>query len=299
VLANGLTGPALQSATKWTFIVAGVASLLLAAFSLTLPHTPPKKAGKEGAESLAWLEAVKLLKHPFVLVLWLVTFVDSFVHNCYFNWTGSFLGAEAVDAALREPRRATAHLRAYERRIRNALGTVTRWFGTGTDIAEMKRLELAKCLALRPDLIILDELFSGLSLAEVAGILPIIEKMKTEGKTILMVEHRLRELFRIADRVIVLNFGQKIADGRPEVVGLCRQGGGKGMPGGDPEAVAVEVDEHRLMRVGAPAVGEFGAVDDHRAELRTDRGRPGPSSSPEGHVPWPPQSLRPHRRHRR
>ena len=35
---------------------------------------------------------MKLLKHPFVLVLWLVTFVDSFVHNCYFNWTGSFLG---------------------------------------------------------------------------------------------------------------------------------------------------------------------------------------------------------------
>jgi branched-chain amino acid transport system ATP-binding protein len=82
----------------------------------------------------------------------------------------------------------------------------------------LKRLELAKCLALRPDLILLDELFSGLSLAEVAGILPIIEKLKTEGKTILMIEHRLRELFRIADRVIVLNFGQKIADGRPEQV---------------------------------------------------------------------------------
>ncbi len=82
----------------------------------------------------------------------------------------------------------------------------------------LKRLELAKCLALRPELIILDELFSGLSLAEVAGILPIIEKMKSEGKTILMIEHRLRELFRIADRVIVLNFGQKIADGRPAQV---------------------------------------------------------------------------------
>src|SRR5713226_278898 len=38
------------------------------------------------------MEALKLLKHPFVLVLWLVTLVDSFVHNCYFNWTGVFLG---------------------------------------------------------------------------------------------------------------------------------------------------------------------------------------------------------------
>lgn len=92
-LANGLTGPALQSATKWTYVVAGVASLLLAAYSLTLPHTPPKKAGTGGAEKLAWAEAMKLLRHPFVLVLWTVTFLDAVVHNCYFNWAGSFLGA--------------------------------------------------------------------------------------------------------------------------------------------------------------------------------------------------------------
>ena len=95
VLSSGLTGDALKAATVWTFIVAGVASLLLAGFSFVLPHTPPKKAGEGATESLAWLEAMKLLKHPFVLVLWLVTLVDSFVHNCYFNWTGSFLGADA------------------------------------------------------------------------------------------------------------------------------------------------------------------------------------------------------------
>ncbi|MFZ0614635.1 MAG: ABC transporter ATP-binding protein [Desulfobacterales bacterium] len=78
----------------------------------------------------------------------------------------------------------------------------------------LKRLELAKAIALQPDLLILDELFSGLSLAEVAGILPIIEKLRLEGKTIIMIEHRLKELFRIADRVVVLNYGQKIADGK-------------------------------------------------------------------------------------
>ena len=92
VLSSGLTGDAMKAATIWTFIVAGIASLLLAALSLALPHTPPKKAGEAGAENLAWLEALKLLKHPFVLVLWLVTLVDSFVHNAYFNWTGTFLG---------------------------------------------------------------------------------------------------------------------------------------------------------------------------------------------------------------
>ncbi len=77
----------------------------------------------------------------------------------------------------------------------------------------LKRLELAKAIALNPELMILDELFSGLSLAEVAGIVPIIEKLRFQGKTLIMIEHRLKELFRIADRVLVLNYGQKIAEG--------------------------------------------------------------------------------------
>ena len=93
VLASGLTGDALKHATAYTFLVSGIASLVLAAFSLALPHTPPKPAdGKR--ESLAWLEAARLLKHPFVLVLWIVTLIDAFVHNSYFNWTGVFLGTK-------------------------------------------------------------------------------------------------------------------------------------------------------------------------------------------------------------
>ena len=82
----------------------------------------------------------------------------------------------------------------------------------------LKRLELARCLALRPELLILDELFSGMSMSEVASTLPIIERLNDEGLSIIMVEHRLRELFRVADRVIVLNFGRKIADGPPQEV---------------------------------------------------------------------------------
>ncbi len=92
-LGNPLTGDAAKAATKWTFIVSGIASLALAAFSLTLPRSAPKaKAAAGTVEKLAWVEALKLLKVPFVLVLWLVTLVDAFVHNCYFNWTGVFLG---------------------------------------------------------------------------------------------------------------------------------------------------------------------------------------------------------------
>jgi branched-chain amino acid transport system ATP-binding protein len=82
----------------------------------------------------------------------------------------------------------------------------------------LKRLELARCLALRSELLILDELFSGMSMSEVAGTLPIIERLHEEGLTIIMVEHRLRELFRVADRVIVLNYGKKIADGSAKEV---------------------------------------------------------------------------------
>lgn len=79
----------------------------------------------------------------------------------------------------------------------------------------LKRMELARCMALRPDIYILDELFSGVSMSGIAAILPIIEKLKGEGKTIIMVEHRLKELFQVADRVLVLNFGRKIAEGNP------------------------------------------------------------------------------------
>jgi ABC-type branched-subunit amino acid transport system ATPase component len=82
----------------------------------------------------------------------------------------------------------------------------------------LKRMELARCIAMRPELIILDELFSGLSMAEVASILPIIEKLISEGITIIMIEHRLRDLFRITNRVIVLNYGKKIAEGIPKEV---------------------------------------------------------------------------------
>ncbi|HMK50924.1 MAG TPA: ATP-binding cassette domain-containing protein [Thermodesulfobacteriota bacterium] len=82
----------------------------------------------------------------------------------------------------------------------------------------LKRLELAQCMALQADVIILDELFSGMSMAEVASTLPIVEKLKAEGKTLIMIEHRLKELFRIVNRVMVLNFGQKIAEGLPNEV---------------------------------------------------------------------------------
>lgn len=79
----------------------------------------------------------------------------------------------------------------------------------------LRRLELARCLALRPDLLITDELFSGLSTSEVGSMLPLIEKLQARGMTIIMVEHRLRELFRLTHKIVVMDRGHKIAEGSP------------------------------------------------------------------------------------
>jgi MFS family permease len=94
-LANPLVGDAAKAATRWTFIVAGLASLALAGWSLLLPKSPSsggRTAPQVRRTESAWSEAFGLLKQPFILILWLVTLVDAFVHNAYFNWTGVFLG---------------------------------------------------------------------------------------------------------------------------------------------------------------------------------------------------------------
>lgn len=82
----------------------------------------------------------------------------------------------------------------------------------------LKRLELCRCIALRPEVIICDEIFSGLSPSEIASMVPIIERLQMEGITLMMVEHRLRELFRVANRVVAMNFGEKVAEGAPHEV---------------------------------------------------------------------------------
>jgi hypothetical protein len=93
-LGTSVEGAAAMEMKKYIFMVSGVASLLLAAYSLALPHTPPKPAAVAG-ESLAWLKAAKLLRQPFVAVLFLVTFIDAAVHQSFFYWTFTFLGPKA------------------------------------------------------------------------------------------------------------------------------------------------------------------------------------------------------------
>jgi nucleoside transporter len=85
--------------TRWVFIVAGIISFVLAAFSLTLPHTPPRKDA-EGMDKVAWLKAVKLLGVPYVLILFLVTLIDSTIHNGYFVVIDGFLQKVGISANM-------------------------------------------------------------------------------------------------------------------------------------------------------------------------------------------------------
>ncbi len=77
----------------------------------------------------------------------------------------------------------------------------------------LKRLELGRCLALRPDLVICDEVFSGLSASEIASLIPLLRKLNDSGITLIMVEHRLKELFQLTNRVMALSYGEKLIEG--------------------------------------------------------------------------------------
>ncbi len=81
---------ATQEQMRWIFLVAAALSFVMAAYSFALPHTPPRR-DVQGLDKLAWLRAAKLLKHPFVLVLFVVTLIDAVIHNGYFVVSDGFL----------------------------------------------------------------------------------------------------------------------------------------------------------------------------------------------------------------
>jgi len=81
---------------------------------------------------------------------------------------------------------------------------------------DTKRLEMARALAAEPELLLLDEPFAGLGHHETSALFPLIEQLSREGHSIIIIEHKLRELMKLVGRVITLHFGEKIADGTPD-----------------------------------------------------------------------------------
>jgi branched-chain amino acid transport system ATP-binding protein len=85
-------------------------------------------------------------------------------------------------------------------------------------IAGKKRLELARALAAQPTLLLLDEVLAGLNSTEVERMIDVIRRIRERGITILMIEHLMQAIMSLSDRIVVLNSGQKLAEGPPAVV---------------------------------------------------------------------------------
>jgi branched-chain amino acid transport system ATP-binding protein len=85
-------------------------------------------------------------------------------------------------------------------------------------IADKKHLELAKALATRPKLLLLDEIMAGLNPAETDRTIALIKILQKEGYTIVIVEHVMQAIMALSNRIIVLNFGEKIAEGSPDEI---------------------------------------------------------------------------------
>ena len=86
------------------------------------------------------------------------------------------------------------------------------------NVAQKKRLEMARALAARPYLLLLDEVLAGLNPAEITEMIQVVRKIREQGVTIFIIEHVMHALMNVSDRVIVLDYGEQIAEGTPEEV---------------------------------------------------------------------------------
>lgn len=83
------------------------------------------------------------------------------------------------------------------------------------NVAQKKRLEMARALAAQPYLLLLDEVLAGLNPSEIDGMIQTVLKIREQGITILMIEHLMKAVMNVSDRVIVLDYGEQIAQGSP------------------------------------------------------------------------------------
>jgi branched-chain amino acid transport system ATP-binding protein len=88
----------------------------------------------------------------------------------------------------------------------------------GLTLANQKRLEVARAMATKPELLMLDELMAGLNPTEVAQGIELVKNIRNKGITVIMIEHVMKAIMSVCDRIIVLDYGKKIAEGTPQAI---------------------------------------------------------------------------------
>lgn len=86
------------------------------------------------------------------------------------------------------------------------------------NVAQKKRLEMARALASHPYLLLLDEVLAGLNHSEIDSMIQTVLRIREQGITIIMIEHVMKAMMNVSDRIIVLDYGEQIAEGNPETI---------------------------------------------------------------------------------
>jgi branched-chain amino acid transport system ATP-binding protein len=120
-----------------------------------------------------------------------------------------------VGALARHPHAPDALARAREVLGRVGLAARERVAASALTLAERKRLELARALATEPSLLLLDEVMAGLNPTEIETIIGLIRGIHRSGVSILLIEHNMRAVMALSQRIVVLSFGERIAEGTP------------------------------------------------------------------------------------
>lgn len=101
---------------------------------------------------------------------------------------------------------------------RTALTPVASSLASQLTIGQLKRLEIARALATEPQVVCFDEVMGGLNPGEIVGAMSLIRSIRDSGVTVLMIEHHVHAVVGLSNRIMVLNFGEKIAEGSPQAV---------------------------------------------------------------------------------
>jgi len=126
-----------------------------------------------------------------------------------------------LPSVRREEARAREEAGAILRRVN--LGGREGARATSLPYGEQRRLEIARALASRPRLLLLDEPAAGMNPAEMADLVTLIRSLRDEGQTVLLIEHNMQVVMGVCDRLVVLNFGRKIAEGTPAEISGNRE----------------------------------------------------------------------------